>query len=154
MADPVLCVDYTIPGGLDWAERGLAPPLSIKHGDCVCVIERADPTCLILAKGYISENTGRYIKNDDHIHLPFTGRFCRFMELGDTLCVFVMADDMQTCAIFDWNTHQTYAHSQIPIPLPANARLDRVAIDDENTMQLTYTIDRVTSTIDIALSQV
>ena len=152
MAEPVLCVDYTIPGGLDWAERGLAPPLSIKHGNCVCVIERADPTCLILAKGYLSENTGRYIKNDERIQLPFTGRFCRFMELGDTLCVFVMADDMQTCAIFDWFTHDCYANGQMPNPLPANARLNRVAINDENTMQMTYSIDGVSTMITIDLT--
>ncbi len=153
MSSSVRSVDYTIPGGPNWFELGEPTPLSIKHGDCVCAIEQAKPTVLILAKGHISENTGRFVKNDVAVQLPFTGQFCRFMELGDTLCVFVMADDMQTCAIFDWNTGQTYADSQIPIPLPANAMLVRVLVIDETTMQMTYTLNRVSTTIDIALAQ-
>ena len=151
--DPsVICVDYTIPRGLDRAERGEPEPLSIKYGDCACAIERADTTVLVLAKGHISENTGRYVNNDEHIYLPdgINGRFCKFIELnGDTLCVLVMADDMQTCAVYDWNTSDCYAYGPLPNQLPANAQLDRVVVTDAHTMQLTYYIDRVATTITV-----
>lgn len=156
--DPsVICVAYTIPGGLDWAERGEPEPLSIKHGDCVCCIERADATVLVLNKGSISENTGRYVKNDERVQLPdgINGKFCNFIELKqddtDTLCVFVMADDMQTCVVYDWNTSDCYAYGPLPNPLPANANLSRVVITDAHTMQLTYYIDRVATTIAVPL---
>jgi hypothetical protein len=151
MANQVLCVDYTIPGGLDWAERGEPEPLSIKHGDCVCVIEQADPTVVILDKGYFSENTGRYIKNREHIPLPFNARFCRFTELIDTLSLFVMADDIQTCTIYDWNTHERYAYGQIPNPLPDNADLVRVTVNDAHTIQMTYYINGVETSVTIVL---
>jgi hypothetical protein len=158
MNPSVICVDYTIPGGLDWAERGEPEPLSIKHGDCFCVIERADTTVLVLDKGNISENTGRYVKNEERIQLPdgINGRFCKFIELKlddtDTLCVFVMADDMQTCAVYDWNTSDCYAYGPLPFPLPADALMDRVVVTDANTMQLTYYIGYVPTTITVDIT--
>lgn len=152
MNPSVICAAYTIPGGLDWAERGEPEPLSIKYGDCVCAIERTEPTVLILSKGSISENTGSYVENDEHIQLPdgINGRFCKFIELnGDTLCVFVMADDMQTCVVYDWNTSDCYAYGPLPNQLPANANLDSVVITDAHTMQLTYYIEGVPMTITV-----
>ena len=159
MNPAVIHVDYTytIPGSLDWAERDERVPLSIKHGDCACAIERADATVLVLAKGITSENTGRYVKNDERIQLPdgINGRFCKFFELKlddtDTLCVFVMADDMQTCAVYDWNTSDCYAYGPIPNPLSAYALLDHVVVTDANTMQLTYYIGDVPTTITVHL---
>lgn len=152
MCAAVISVDYTIPGGLDWAENGEPEPLSIKYGDRVCAIERADPTVLILDKSSFSENTERYVIHDQRVPLPdgFRGRFCRFTELnGDTLCVFVMADDLQTCALYDWNTADNYAYGIIPAPLPANALLERVDVNPDNTMQLTYVIAGVSTTITV-----
>ena len=157
MNPAIIHVDYTIPHGIDWSERGEPEPLSIKHGDCVCVIERSDPTVLLLVKGHYSENTGRYVKNDERIQLPdgINGRFCKFIELKqddtDTLCVFVMADDMQTCAVYDWNTSDCYAYGPIPNPLPANAKLIRVVVTDAPTMQLAYYIGDVLTTITVHL---
>jgi hypothetical protein len=154
MNQDTIAVGYTIPCGLDWEERGEPVPLSIKYGDCVCVIERENPNALLLAKGSISANTGRYVKNDIPIVLPegFQGRFCVFCELGgDTLCVFVMADDLQTCALYGWDTTDCYGYGQLPEPLPANAHLDRVVILDETNIELTYYIDQVAYTITVQL---
>lgn len=150
----VISVGYTIPGGLDWEEKGEPEPLSIKYGDHACAIERVDPTVLILDKGSYSANTGRYVMQDHRVPLPdgFRGRFCRFTELnGDTLCVFVMADDLQTCALYDWNTGNNYGFGVIPEPLPANAQLDYVVVNPDNTMQLTYVIDGVSTTITVSV---
>ena len=153
--DPrIISVAYTIPGGLDWAERGEPEPLSIKYGDRACAIECNDPTILVLAKGGYSANTGFYVKNDIAVQLPewFQGRFCTFCELGgDTLCVFVMADDMQTCALYDWETTERYAYGHIPAPLPANAHLTRVVILDETNIEMTYYIDDVSHTVIVQL---
>lgn len=152
MCAAVISVDYTILGGLNWEEHGESEPLSIKHGDHVCAIERADPTVLILDKGSFSENTGRYVRNAQQVPLPdrIPGRFCRFTEVnGDRLCVFVMADDLQTCALYDWDSGECGAYDAIPEPLPANAWLKSVVVNDGSTMQLTYTIDGVATTITV-----
>jgi hypothetical protein len=154
MNPDIITVGYTIPGGLDWEERGDPVPLSIKYGDCVCVIERENPTTLLLAKGSISANTGSYVENDIPIVLPegFQGRFCVFCELGgDTLCVFVIADDLQTCALYGWDTTDCYGYGHMPDPLPANSHLDRVVILDDTNIEMTYYIDQVAYTITVQL---
>ena len=120
----VIHVDHTIPGGLDWAARGERVPLSIKHGDCVCVIEQADATVLVLAKGNISENTGRYVKNDERIQLPdgINGRFCKFIELKlDSAVHSVFSSWLMTCkhVLSTTGTHPTATHTdQFQIHFP------------------------------------
>jgi hypothetical protein len=62
-----------------------------------------------------------------------------------------MADDMQTCAVYDWNTSDCYAYGTLPFPLPTDALLDHVVVTDANTMQLTYYIGDVPTTITVPL---
>lgn len=138
----VVAIEYTIPGGLDWEERGEQPPLSIKHGDQVCLIMSNEQNVLQLKQSDRNENTHVVTRTTSRIRLPedFNAKFCFFTEIADTLFVFVMADNMQTCAVYNFLTHECAGYGIIPDPLPANCQPSSVDIVSESDMQLTYFI--------------
>ena len=134
MDQDYIYADYTVPAVPEWDGP---EPLCVKYGEQVCIIKKERTNQIVLEKRAYSENVHRYNDTTEYINLPdgFDAHRCMFVELGDnTLCVFVIDKDMQTCAVYDFNTCACYAYGPIPEALPNYAIITDVRFNAENSM--------------------
>lgn len=151
MASHAIAADYIKTEGQ--VMNDFPYPLRSKFGNQFCFIMNDAPNILRLEKSRTVANTRRTIWTTEHIQLPegFRGKFSCFTEVDDTLFVFVMANDMQTCAVYNFATHECVGHGTIPTPIPTNSVPVCVVIKSETNIQLSYHLEGEYTTIDIHL---
>jgi hypothetical protein len=153
MDQDYLYADYTMPADPYWEERDASAPLCVKYGDQVCIIKKERTTQIVLEKKTYSENTHKYNNTTEYVDLPdgFSARLCSFIELYvNTLCVFAIDDNMQTCAIYDFDTKACYAYGPLPEALPIYAIITDVRVNmEDNIMSIEYFLDDNMTTVNI-----
>jgi hypothetical protein len=139
----VMEVDEYIYTDIDYTMMG---DIAQQFGDQYCAII-INGTVLKLGKQIYQQanQTGRRVVNckDSYINLPdgFRGKYTRFCAYNNVLYVFVLDENMQTCAVYNFITDDYIGGCDLDTDISPDAYLSSVKFTMANTIQLHFNVD-------------